>query len=178
VGLIERIDAATPVAQRWGHEARYRLAAGYLEPGDLVLDAACGTGYGAQILNAHRDVRYLGLDRVNVFAYPDRGAFLLHDLNAGDLRISDPDVAVCFETLEHLRHPAHLVSELCAHTRRTLLMSVPVVPTTHVNPYHLHDFDDAAVPAMVAATGQPWTLTARFDQPAELAAVYVFERHG
>jgi hypothetical protein len=45
--VIERVSPEMFGRQTAGHEARYALAAGFLRPGDVVVDAACGIGYGA-----------------------------------------------------------------------------------------------------------------------------------
>ena len=61
--MIERIttDMFGPLTR--GHEARYCLAAGFLRPGDVVVDAACGIAYGASVMCAHGDVTYIGVDK-------------------------------------------------------------------------------------------------------------------
>jgi desulfoferrodoxin (superoxide reductase-like protein) len=82
------------------------------------------------------------------------------------------DVSVTFETIEHLIEPQEFVSWLCQITTRTIVASVPVVPSTHFNHFHLHDFTEHDLPAMFASCG--WGLTASFDQPAESSKVYVF----
>jgi ubiquinone/menaquinone biosynthesis C-methylase UbiE len=61
--MVERVSPAMFGRATAGHEARYALAAGLLRPGDVVVDAACGIGYGALILDAHDDVTYYGVDR-------------------------------------------------------------------------------------------------------------------
>src|SRR3954467_9721959 len=87
-----------------GHEARYALAAGFLRPGDVVVDAACGIGYGALVLDAPDDVTYYGDDRG-----PPRGPVEGHErrpvikANVGVWQPAFPfDVAVGFETIEHV----------------------------------------------------------------------------
>jgi predicted RNA methylase len=61
--VVERITPEMFGRPTAGHEARYALAAGFVRPGDVVVDAACGIGYGALLLDAHGDVTYYGVDR-------------------------------------------------------------------------------------------------------------------
>lgn len=160
-------DDAAPSA-RLGHEFRYHLAAGYLQPGDDVLDAACGTGYGAPILTAHGDATYTGVDREPV----NGPEFLTADLTVW-VPPFEFDVFVGFETVEHLTDPDHYLT-IARMARRTILLSVPVVPTVSVNRFHLRDYMPGELGRMVATDG--WHLTQQIGQPSELAEIYVFNR--
>lgn len=165
----ERLADDVDPAARFGHEFRYRLAAGYLEPGDRVLDAACGTGYGRDILTGHGDVLYTGVDREPV-ARP--GRFIQADLTDWTPAF-EFDVFVGFETIEHLADPGHYL-DIARQARRTILLSVPVVPTAHTNPFHLRDYAPGELATMVARDG--WRLVQQVGQPSELAEIYVFSR--
>src|SRR5215216_6131339 len=85
LSLVERVTPEMFGRPTAGHEARYALAAGFLRPGDVVVDAACGIGYGALVLDAHSDVTYYGVDRdtsiVAVEEHPRR-RFIQADLQA------------------------------------------------------------------------------------------------
>ena len=48
-------------------------------------------------------------------------------------------MAVSFETLEHLADYRHMVSWL-KRAKCFVILSVPTVPTKHMNEFHLHDF--------------------------------------
>ena len=128
------------------HLARYRLAA-RLAPGRRVLDAACGEGYGTAMLAAAGAVRAVGVDvdeatithaaqrygpefaRANVEALPfEDGAF---------------DLAVSFETIEHVGDAAATLREL----RRVLApggLLVVSTPNKHEylveNEFHTREF--------------------------------------
>jgi hypothetical protein len=86
--------------------------------------------------------------------------------------VGEFDVSVSFETIEHLDDPDDFVAWLCRHTTRTIVASVPVVPSKRWNEYHLHDFDRDDLPAMFATHG--WQLRASLDQPSESSVIYVF----
>ncbi len=137
------------------HIARYTFAARYLRRGDVVLDAACGLGYGAAVLSRLSDLsRVVGIDN-------DPGAVRYAQANFGptdprcEFRAGDcedlssiPDASidavVSFETLEHLAEPKRFL----AHVRRVLrpggrlIASVPNAWTDQSgrdpNPHHLH----------------------------------------
>jgi hypothetical protein len=161
-----------------GHEVRYALAAGLLRPGDVVVDAACGIGYGALILDAHEDVTYYGVDRdISVVAVKGhaRRTFIEADLEAWQPSFGF-DVAVGFETIEHLAdYKTYLAWVRCA--RRYVVVSVPIVPTKHENVFHVHDFERDDVVQLVTADSE-WRLFQYFDQPWEKSCVYVFARPG
>lgn len=164
----ERISFTEPEDSRLGHIARYQLAAGWCKPGDTVVDAACGNGYGRAILEARGALNYYGVDRdLGVLEVPDDGAFHAHDLTTWgpDFAV---DVAVGFETLEHLADPAAYVR--WTRRARVLLLSIPLYPTVHENPHHLHDYSEADILAMF----QGLKLLSYLWQPAERSGIWVF----
>ena len=161
-----------------GHEARYALAAGFLRPGDVVVDAACGIGYGALILDAHDDVTYYGVDRdtsVVTVKRHRRRTFIEADLQTWQPSF-DFDVAVGFETIEHLdNYDVYL--DWARRARRYIIVSVPIVPTKHDNVFHVHDFERDDLVQLITAA-EEWRLFQYFDQPWEHSCVYVFARAG
>lgn len=140
--------------------------------GEHVLDAACGEGYG-RLLVTHAGT-WTGIDQADVVhpAVQDRGRWIQADLCEW---VPDQlfDVALSFETLEHVVDPDRLISTLCM-ARRLVLCSVPVVPTVGINPYHLHDFEADDLPKRFANRG--WPLHQMLMQPSELSAIYIFAR--
>ena len=119
--------------QQVGHVARYQMAQQLLEPGDVVLDATCGIGYGKQVLGIDS---YVGIDREPVTAF--QGDFRVEDLD-----MWEPDfnfsIGLCFETLEHLQNPQRWLN-IMLKASRLAMFSVPTIPTKHFNEFHLHDF--------------------------------------
>lgn len=156
---------------REGHEFRYRLAAGFAG-WRSVLDAACGTGYGAKLLDA---ASYTGvdisLDHLEVASAPCM-TFRAADLNAWvpDFQY---DVFVSFETIEHLADYRALIAA-AKRARQWAILSVPVVPTKHVNPWHLHDFQPGDLQALMA--DDRWRHFQTVQQPSELSEISVFAR--
>jgi SAM-dependent methyltransferase len=101
------------------HLERYEFAAQLIPKGAVVLDAACGSGYGSQIL-AQSAARVIGLDisqHAVEWAKENHSApnteFRLADLNAGlALDAQSVDAIVSFETIEHLQNQAGFLAQL------------------------------------------------------------------
>jgi 2-polyprenyl-3-methyl-5-hydroxy-6-metoxy-1,4-benzoquinol methylase len=168
--VTERITPG--MANTEGHRLRYHLAAGFLERGDVVLDAACGIGYGAEILTARGGVTYVGIDKSTEYC-EGPGTFVAADLNTvADFHV-EFDVFVGFETIEHLTDYTNYVA-LAKKATRCILVSAPIVPTKHINPFHLHDFNRGDLVALFA--DDDWRHFATFDQPSEVSEVVVFVR--
>jgi 2-polyprenyl-3-methyl-5-hydroxy-6-metoxy-1,4-benzoquinol methylase len=169
--MSETFERITPdqVDAQAGHVYRYEFARDWVAEAESVLDIACGIGYGAKIL-AQPGLAYVGIDKIEPDAkYKKYGRWVSGvDLNTYELD-SKFDVAVCFETLEHLQNPQHLADQLMANAR-TILVSVPTRPTKHMNEYHLHDFTVDDVVAMFDKV----ELFYLEDQPEELSHIFVF----
>ena len=171
--MFERISPEQ-VADQPGHVYRYELAASWLEPGERVLDVACGVGYGAKLMSDLMPLEYVGVDKI----VPAPEFAGLGQFHAGvNLDEWVPgfawDVSVCFETLEHLENPQHLADQV-AKAKRLVIVSVPTRPTKHFNKYHLHDFTVDDVLTMFAGC----EVLHLEDQPEELSHIFVFRGAG
>ncbi len=170
-GWGERITDATPERERHGHEFRYRLAAGFCEPGDVVLDAACGAGYGFDLICAGRDVTYIGIDRDLCDVAPVH-YFLERDLETWETEFRF-DLFVGFETIEHLEDCSAYV-RAAKQARRWIVVSCPAVPTVGLNPYHRRDFAPGELPTLFA--DDDWEHYQTVNQPSELSEISVLRR--
>ncbi len=139
------------------HIARYVLAAQYVGERSLVLDAACGMGYGIEIIRALANPRRILAVDVSDFACAiARDLHITHTADSvlccdaaflPDVADGVIDVIASFETIEHLRDP----QQLLATFRRVLNPAgylVASVPNRWVdetgndpNPDHHHVFD-------------------------------------
>jgi len=167
--MFERITASQ-LPEQQGHIYRYELAARWIDPGERVLDVACGIGYGARVMADITHMKYVGVDKVT----PAEDFAGLGEFHSGvDLNTWEPeftwDVSVCFETLEHVENPQHLAQQI-GKAQRLLIVSVPTRPTKHFNPYHLHDFTVDDILNMFA----DHELLHIEDQPEELSHIFVF----
>jgi hypothetical protein len=81
------------------------------------------------------------------------------------------DVAVSFETVEHLEDTERFVSLLREATGRLMILSAPVMPTVGINPHHKHDFSEESFRALVL--NEDWTLYEQVRQgPYLILVVY------
>jgi len=129
------------------HLLRYRFASAYLRKGDEVLDIACGSGYGAAILAAS-GAKVTAVDRsIDAISYAKNsyGEAITWLCSPFDQYRGEDDYfdrIVCLETLEHLEDPQMVLQTFARMLKKKglLLCSVPIIPSRHFDPYHLHDF--------------------------------------
>jgi len=147
--MVERI---VPGTDPWdwmypSHIARYQFALRWTQ-GKVVLDAACGVGYGSHFL-ARSASRVIGLDSA-----PDTVEFARVHFSAPNVSYhcadltrpltefyANCDVVVSFETLEHLDRPEAFLDETTRVLRPSglLLLSVPAAESGD-NPFHKQSF--------------------------------------
>lgn len=141
------------------HLARYQFSSVHLQ-GDLILDIACGCGYGTVLMaEAHPNKHFIGVD-----VDPDAIRYANAHYQADNLRYecgsalnftlkekhSDTlqyfDTIISLETIEHVSEPQKMVSHLLTLLSEAGIMiaSVPTTPTVDGNPHHLHDFSVAS----------------------------------
>lgn len=131
----ERINA-DPIFDkvRKSHEDRYELAANYVGPSDIVIDAACGTGYGKRFLDCKE---YFGIDKYDGEDREKGKNHIVADLNSWQPDF-DFDVLISLETIEHIENFMNII-EIAKKSDR-FIFSVPIIPTKHQNTFHLNDF--------------------------------------
>jgi len=126
--------------------ARYKWAGRYIS-GANVLDIACGTGYGAQILLAVGASRVTSVDlsfsaiQFGVRSYNVVG--VVGDAHRLSFKDGAFDGVVSLETLEHLATPEIFIGEVARVLRPfgVLALSTPNADLSDgSNPYHLREF--------------------------------------
>ena len=169
-GLVatgERTAPGLPDEEYWfsRHEIAYRWIASRLAPGQLVVDAGAGEGYGAAMLPG----RVLALE-YDVAActhlhhsYP-QVAVAQANLDALPLRTASVDAITCLQVVEHLWDLRGFLREC----RRALLPSGELIVTTPqrltfspglgrgekpVNPFHVEEFDGEQLSELLVAAG-------------------------
>lgn len=135
------------------HITRYQFASSFAN-GKRVLDAGCGTGYGARLL-ASVAAEVVGFDRsieairyaIKHFNSPNL-SYLVGDCESIPCPDASFDIIVTFEVIEHLPDPARYVQELARVLAPAglLVLSTPnkrqysdALPG-YKNPYHTHEF--------------------------------------
>lgn len=135
------------------HIDRYEFAAEFLSKhlgqNSFVLDAACGTGYGSNILKRCRSVRLLGVDicpQAVEYArktYSQDGCdFLCTDVTR--FEGIDPqsfDAAVSFETIEHLDQPIAFLEKIHSLLKPGGLLIISTPNKWGITKYHKVDYD-------------------------------------
>ena len=140
------------------HLARYILAREHIRPGMVVLDAACGLGYGSAILaTGTHATRIHGVDlsenainyaRALYGATDPKLTFSAQDATRlPQLADASIDLVVSFETLEHLPNPDLLLREF-ARVLKPGGLFIGSVPNLWIDeqgrnpvPYHYHIYD-------------------------------------
>jgi 2-polyprenyl-3-methyl-5-hydroxy-6-metoxy-1,4-benzoquinol methylase len=140
------------------HLARYILAREYVRAGGIVLDAACGLGYGtAALASGTGATRVIGVDlsdwavtyaRENFARTRNNLEYFAQDAtHLAQLADESVDLVVCFETLEHMPNPEGLLREF-TRVLRPGGVFIGSVPNLWIDeqgcnpvPYHLHIYD-------------------------------------
>lgn len=124
----ERQVSPTIDGIRADHTARYKWVAEHIPPNSTVIDFAAGIGYGTNIMaNAGHIITGYDVD-VETLTYANKhyahanATFEQCDGNNPG-QLSPADVAVSFETIEHIQDPRPLLKALRAAPR--LIASVP-----------------------------------------------------
>lgn len=155
----ERMDPAVPVfppLRAEFHLARYRFACQFAS-GKSVVDIACGTGYGCQMMAEEGRARSVtGVDRspeAIAWARQRHAAentnWRVADATATGLEPASFDLVTSFETIEHVQDDGALVAEFHRLLRPggMLVCSTPngwplEIATHHVREYDRRAFED------------------------------------
>jgi ubiquinone/menaquinone biosynthesis C-methylase UbiE len=139
----------------WGeHVHRYDEVLPYLTPSDVVLDIACGTGFGSDILAQHTKGKVIGGDIApdaiaecaKTWQKPNLQFVVLDGTN---LAYPDGffDKIVSFETIEHTTQYRQMLKEFYRVLKPggTAFISTPNFPINSpsgkvTNPYHTQEF--------------------------------------
>jgi len=141
--------------------ARYQLAAGRAA-GRRVLDCACGAGYGSWLLG-RTAVRVVGVDVdpaavewANEHFASASVAFRRGDGARLPLEDAEVDLAVSFETIEHVHDARGFIAELARvlAPQGELVLSTPLsygqARLRPSNPFHVREYDDEELARLLA----------------------------
>lgn len=140
------------------HVHRYAFASGFVRIGDVVVDAACGLGYGSHLLASLTPAgRIIGAD-LSAYAIDYASENFGNGTSRVEFHLSDAcrlafledasvDIFVSFETLEHVPNPDALLAEAARVLKPggRLIASVPNnwadESGQDPSPWHLHVYD-------------------------------------
>jgi len=151
------IPGATPKRIEDDHIERYRFASKFVR-GKIVLDIACGAGYGSKIFaqaGASRvDAVDISEDLINYAKSNYKIAnirFLIGDIYSYKADVFY-DIIICFETIEHIKKYDRALSNLYSllHNNGLLIISSPnrIITSPHAksieskpdNKFHIREF--------------------------------------
>lgn len=161
-GAVERVGTDERSPWWWEHRARYRFVSGWVS-GLRVLDIACGTGVGLDLMLAAEPRSIVGIDlsvesltRARERATSD--VYLCAaDARRVPLRDRSVDVVVSFETLEHVDPADDFLSELARVVvpDGLVVISTPNALNTRPvagiprNPFHVQEFEPSELAEML-----------------------------
>ena len=163
------------------HVARYQYASELVRPGDSVLDASCGLGYGSSVLATNSLARQVvGVDidsRAIAYANDcyagERTRFVVGDATKlAQFADASVDFITCFETLEHVHDPRSVLAEFqrILSPGGRIIASVPNDWTDasgrDPNPHHLHVYTWQKLIDDVRASGDGWIIERATRQTA------------
>ena len=153
----ERMDANNCLcgleSRRLFHKDRYEFAATKLKTlgcsGGIVIDSACGTGYGTRILSDFLETEVTGVDidsRAIRYAnnkYSSQKTIF----NVGDLldkkgfESSSINYFVSFETIEHVPDPIKILENISIWLKSGGILIISTPNKWGLTPYHFFDYD-------------------------------------
>jgi len=168
---------------RRDHVARYEFAVQQIEHLGLdsarVIDIACGVGYGSWIMATGAGARVLGIDAFGPaidYARQHWSARTTQYLCATAQEVELPteqDLAVCFETIEHLTdQDATILLRKLRRSAKVLLASVPnedEMPFGEGYAFHHRHYTSNQFEALLNSAG--WKVEAWFGQRDDKAPV-------
>lgn len=162
----ERQYARTLAEVRADHLGRYEFAARQIRPEHEVIDAACGVGYGSWLLAEKGGATVTGVDIsaqalqvARGFWAHSRVRFVEADCTNTGLQPASFDVAVSFETIEHVPVAAGLVAHLFELLKPggRLICSTPnerVIPYDPAKyPHHVRHYTLEDIVGLLTSTG-------------------------
>lgn len=130
------------------HLARYSFATQFVQ-NNIVIDLACGEGYGAYILSQTAksvigvDIDQACIEHARTKYKNENLEFIISPVNNLPIRDAFADVIVSFETIEHLNEQEAMLHEISRILKNTgiLIISTPdkynyTVKRNFINPFH------------------------------------------
>lgn len=162
------------------HWERYEFAKSYVH-GKKVLDVACASGYGTDLLTSASGVPAVGLDidegsiKWASHYFGDRSSFFkIEKEDAWPVAANSVDVVVSFETIEHVKDPNIFLSEIYKALKPggILVISTPLNETEErfspANEFHVREYSWEEFTALV---GKKFLIEDSFSQISNLGEI-------
>ena len=166
LNLGERQYAFSLDDVRDDHLGRYEFACRYIRSTHKVVDAACGIGYGSFLLAERTGAFITGIDisdsaiqSANQLWRHPNNQFLLADCTKTDIAKGSIDVAISFETIEHIHVADKLLEELYSLLRPggLLICSTPNETRwpflTSNHQYHVRHYTAEEITSLIEQSG-------------------------
>jgi cyclopropane fatty-acyl-phospholipid synthase-like methyltransferase len=153
------------------HRQRYHFASEMFGDGELILDIACGCGYGAAILAERGGSSVVAVDKDASALSEGARLFPSASINFRKIDVETPfpsdlgekkfDFAVSFETLEHLANPEKFLQRLRQVVKKDGMVMISCPNGENLseekrknptNPYHFHEYTRKEFAEMVENT--------------------------
>lgn len=146
------VETMTDTENLERHISRYEFANNFISPNSLILDIACGSGYGSNILSKANNV--IGIDNSQEAieyakkTYKGNINFICTSIEHVVFEEDKFDAIVCLETLEHLYYSTALNFLLKAtswvRTNGVFILSSPMLrykdgKSYITNPFHVNE---------------------------------------
>lgn len=147
----ERMDANVeifPLSRRLFHKERYNFAANYVS-GKIVVDIACGTGYGTEILKIYgKAEKVIGVDidtqaieyAILKYKSPEVNFICASGAETG-LDEASIDVVVSFETIEHVPDDKELLKEFIRILKPGGILICSTPNNWPLTAFHVRNYD-------------------------------------
>jgi 2-polyprenyl-3-methyl-5-hydroxy-6-metoxy-1,4-benzoquinol methylase len=138
--MSERFDANPnnlDVGADLPHTSRYMLARGFLRPGEVVVDGACGPGYGSKLISQIAS-KVISLDYADVFSskwLDPKIEFKLFDFEK-EPEYPECDAWISLESIEHLYDPQSFLDKVTKATKRLMVFSSDNHESVGLNEFH------------------------------------------
>lgn len=157
-----RMDANEPIndkRRRLFHIDRYEFTANYLKDkikeGSIILDAACGTGYGSDILKKVNAGQIIGVDicpdtvKYANSKYGDkRCVFKVSNvMEMNEFQDEMFDAVVSFETIEHIDQPLVFLKNINRILKKKGILIISTPNKWGLTKDHMFDYDYALLKA-------------------------------
>ncbi|HEX6180903.1 MAG TPA: class I SAM-dependent methyltransferase [Chitinophagaceae bacterium] len=179
---VKEDDAAARLSLKL-HLERYQFACAHLTPG-MVLDIACGTGYGTWLMATHSRNFCVGVDispeaiqyANERYAHKDT-VFVCDDI----MKYTNDELfmnIVSLETIEHVKDPEEVIMHLSGLLLPggRMIVSVPITPSVDANPFHVNDFTASSFRKLFKRFGLAEKASLIQKQPYSLKEIFSKKR--